>query len=240
MSKERYIRQLIIEGWGDETQERISNSNVFIVGAGGLGCPAALNLTLAGVGNITLCDCDTVDITNLNRQFLHTEEDVGLQKVLSARDTLSAINSDVKFTTVSTQITADTVDNLIGDADVIVDCVDNFDTRFVLNQCAIRKRIPLIHGAVWGMEGRLTVFHPPETPCLSCIFPNPPEVHQIPVLGGVACTTGSLQALEAIKVLTGTGETLKNRMLIADYSTMSFQELEIARNPSCPVCVQST
>jgi len=239
MRKERYVRQLIIEGWGDDTQEKIRRSNVFIVGAGGLGCPTALNLTLAGVGNITLCDCDIVDISNLNRQFLHTEDDIGKAKAVSAQETLSAINSEVRITAVSTKITAETVEDLVGDAALILDCVDNFDTRFVLNQCAIKKGIPLIHGAVWGMEGRLTVFHPPETPCLSCIFPTPPAVHQIPVLGGVACTTGSLQALEAIKILTGSGETLKNRMLIADYSTMSFQELEIARNPSCPVCVQS-
>lgn len=239
MTTTRYQRQLILDDWGIDAQEKLKNSKVFIVGSGGLGCPVSLNLTLAGVGHITLCDHDTVDITNLNRQFLHSEADVGREKALSAKESLAAINSEVTFKTISTKITAENVDDLVGGSDIILDCVDNFDTRFILNQSAIKNGIPMIHAAVWGMEGRLTVFHPPETPCLSCIFPNPPIAQLIPVLGATACTTGSLQAIEAIKLLTGSGTVLKNRILIADYSTMSFQELEIARNPSCPICVSA-
>ncbi len=240
MTDQRYIRQLIIDGWGEVTQEKLANSKVFILGAGGLGCPTALNLTLAGVGQITVCDYDTVDVTNLNRQFLHAEKDVDKDKAQSAKDSLSEINSEVTIKTISQKITTDVAEDLVGDAELILDCADNFDARFALNQCSIKNNIPMIHGAIWGMEGRLTVFHPPETPCLSCIFPVPPEPHMIPVLGGVSCSTGGLQAIEALKILTGLGTTLKNKMLIADYSTMSFQTLEIGRNPSCPVCVQSS
>jgi molybdopterin-synthase adenylyltransferase len=232
----RYRRQIILPGWGDEAQQKLSRSTVFVAGAGGLGCAVNLNLTLAGVGRIRICDSDTVDITNLNRQFLHMEQSIGSDKTLSAQATLSAINSEITIEPVSRQITDSNVDEIVGDAQLIIDCLDNFDGRNALNQCAIRKGIPMVHGAIWGMEGRLTFLHPPKTPCLACIFPNPPDLHEIPVLGAVACTTGSLQAIEAIKYLVDSGPTLEGRMLVTDFSTMRFQELEVGKNPHCPVC----
>ncbi len=233
---ERYRRQILIDGWGLETQKRLAQSSVFIAGVGGLGCPVALNLTSAGVGNITLCDSDTVESTNLNRQFLHTEQNIGLEKTSSALQFLTRFNSGIKFTTHTCEITEDNVDQLVADADIILDCLDNFAARYALNQCAIRKGIPMVHGAVWGMEGRVTVFHPPQTPCLSCIFPVAPKPQEIPVLGAVTSATGSVQAMEALIYLAGSHPPLRGEILIMDYSSMHFQTLEIGRIPTCPVC----
>jgi adenylyltransferase/sulfurtransferase len=232
----RYRRQIILPGWGVEAQEKLSRSTVFVAGAGGLGSPVAVNLTVAGVGRIRICDSDTVEITNLNRQFLHTEQRIGSSKTLSAQTTLAAINSEISLEPISQKITDHNVDDIVGDAQLIIDCLDNFDGRNALNQCSVRKGIPMIHGAIWGMEGRITFLHPPKTPCLACLFPKAPVRHEIPVLGAVASTTGSLQAIEAIKYLVNSGPTLKGRMLIMDYSTMRFQELEAEKNPGCLVC----
>ncbi len=234
---ERYKRQLLIDGWGTETQEKLQTSKVFIAGAGGLGCPVALNLTTAGVGNIRVCDADVVDISNLNRQFLHPEKNIGVEKTTSAVQTLSNLNSAVHFTTLTTKITEDNVDELVADADIILDCLDNFEARYALNACAVRQGIPLIHAAVWGLEGRVTVFTPPTTPCLSCIFPVASKQQEtIPVLGTITCATGSMQAMEAIKYLGGMSPSLQNKMLIMDFSAMHFQTLEISKNRDCPIC----
>jgi len=236
IDQQRYRRQLLIDGWGVETQKRLRDSRVFILGAGGLGCPVALNLTSAGVGHITICDADQVEMSNLNRQFLHQEKNVGVNKTESALQFLSAFNSAVDFTTVTQKVTRENVDELVGDADIIMDCVDNFPARHALNQCAIRKKIPLVHGAVWGMEGRVTFLYPPATPCLCCLFPVAPRGEEIPVLGVVACATGSIQATEAIHYLCGGRQSLQGKMLIMDYSTMHFQTLELEKNPNCPIC----
>jgi len=233
---ERYQRQMLLPGWGPDTQEKLKKSKVVIVGAGGLGCPAALNLTLAGVGHIRICDGDTVEITNLNRQFLHLERSIGKNKAESAKETLAYINSEVTIEPVVERITEDNVDNIVGDAEIVLDCLDNFTDRHTLNLCAIRKNIPMVHGAVWGVEGRLTLLHAPSTPCLTCIFPKAGIQGEFPILGAVSCTIGSLQALEAIKYLTGLGTLLTGRMLILDGSTMKCQELEVARDPDCLTC----
>ncbi len=236
VDQERYRRQLLIDGWGQETQDRLAGSRVFIAGAGGLGCPVALNLTSTGVGHITLCDCDTVDATNLNRQFLHAEKNIGLEKTTSALQFLTRFNSSIDFTALACRIDKDNVHELVGDADIILDCLDNFTARYALNQCAIEKNIPLVHGAVWGLEGRVTVFRPPETPCLACMFPAPPKEHEIPVLGPVTAATGSIQAMEAILFLAGMHTPLCGEMLVMDYSAMHFQSLQISRRSSCPAC----
>jgi adenylyltransferase/sulfurtransferase len=235
---DRYRRQIILPNWGVETQEKLKRATVFVAGAGGLGCPASMNLALAGVGRIRICDADTVDLTNLNRQFLHGEDCVGLKKVESACSSLCSVNSDITIEPVHETITIDNVDELVGEADIIIDCLDNFTTRRVLNRSAIRKHIPMVHGAVWGMEGRITFIAPPKTPCLDCIFPNSPERREIPVIGAIAGSIGSLQALEAIKYLTGQGELLTGRLLILDGLSMEFQVLELKRDPDCPICGQ--
>ena len=232
----RYQRQMMLSGWGIETQERLKRAKVLIAGAGGLGCPAALNLALAGVGQIRICDSDIVEISNLNRQFLHTEQSVGTNKVNSAQEALLSINPEVTVKPILEKITDNNVDNITGDAEIILDCLDNFSGRCALNLCAIRKGIPMVHGAIWGLEGRVTFLHPPATPCLTCIFPKAPFQDQFPVLGAVSCTIGSLQALEAIKYLTNIGTLLSGRMLILDGSTMKCQELEVLKDPQCPAC----
>jgi len=227
---------MMLSDWGIETQERLKRARVLIAGAGGLGCPAALNLAVAGVGHITICDSDIVEISNLNRQFLHTDQSIGTNKVNSVRETLSSINPEVTVKPLVEKITDDNVDDIVGDAEVILDCLDNFSARGSLNACAIRKGIPMVHGAIWGLEGRVTFLQPPTTPCLTCIFPKTPFQDQFPALGAVSCTIGSLQALEAIKYLSKIGKLLRGRMLIIDGSTMQCQELEVLKDPQCPAC----
>lgn len=235
-NSERYQRQMMLSGWGVETQERLKRAKVLVAGAGGLGCPAALNLSTAGVGHIRICDFDTVEISNLNRQFLHTEQSIGTGKVHSARKTLSSINSEVTVEPIFQEVTEDNVDDIVGNSEIILDCLDNFPARYTLNLCAIRKGIPMVHGVIWGMEGRVAFLHPPATPCLECIFPNVPSLEQAPILGAVSCAIGSLQALEAIKYLTNVGTPLSGRMLILDGSTMHCHELEVSKDPECPAC----
>ncbi len=233
---ERYQRQIILPAWGVETQEKLERATVFVAGVGGLGCAAALNLALAGVGRIRICDSDVVELSNLNRQFLHTEKSIGTNKVDSAQATLSSINSEITIEPISECITDQNVDDIVADSQVILDCADNFSTRYILNRCSVEKHVPMVHGAIWGFEGRVTFLNPPATPCLRCIFPKGPSQEQVPVLGAVPCTTGSLQALEAIKYLANTGRLLSSRMLILDYSTMEFQEVELKKDPQCAVC----
>lgn len=232
----RYERQMMLPGWGIETQKKLKDSRVLVAGAGGLGCPAALNLAIAGVGRIRICDSDTVEMTNLNRQLLYTEHSIGCSKADSAEATLRSVNPEVTIEPVPCEITESKVDDIVGDAQVILDCLDKFSARYTLNLCAIRKGIPMIHGAIWGLEGRITFLDPPTTPCLQCIFPKEPSQEKLPVVGGVSCTIGSLQALEAIKYVTNLGTLLKGRMLIVDCSSMHFQELEVIRDPECPAC----
>lgn len=226
----------MLSGWGVETQERLKGARVIVVGAGGLGCPVSLNLALAGIGEIRICDFDVVDITNLNRQFLHIEQNIGGRKAESARQALISINSEVNIEPVFDKITDENVDDIVGNADIILDCLDNFPTRHTLNKSAIRKGIPMVHAAIWGLEGRITFLNPPETPCLACIFPKAPPPETFPVLGAIASAVGSLQALDAIKYLTNVGKPLAGRMLILDGSTMKCQELEVQKDPQCPVC----
>jgi molybdopterin/thiamine biosynthesis adenylyltransferase len=179
----RYNRQMMIKGWGEETQGKIKASTVFIAGAGGLGSPVSIYLAVAGVGTIRICDFDSPDWTNLNRQILHNHHRIGINKALSAKLTLEELNPDVRIEALTDKIIADNVDELVGDADLIMDCTDNFQTRYLLNESAIRKNIPLIHGSIWGLDGRLTFIQPPGTPFLSCYFPESPSEEIFPVLG---------------------------------------------------------
>ena len=232
----RYNRQMMIEGWGFETQKKLKNSTVFIAGAGGLGSPASIYLAVAGVGNIRICDFDTPDWSNLNRQILHNHNRIGMNKAVSAKQTLEEMNPHIKVSAFPDNISAENVDQLVENADIIVDCMDNFPARYLLNQSAIRKNIPIVHGSVWGLEGRMTFIHSPETPCLRCYFPESPPKEVSPVLGATPGVIGTLQAIETIKYLTGIGKLLKERLLVWSGVDMSFRTFRAHKDPNCPTC----
>jgi adenylyltransferase/sulfurtransferase len=232
----RYDRQMRIDGWGVEGQKRLRAATVFIAGAGGLGSPVALSLAAAGVGTLRIVDCDSVDWSNLNRQVLHDPSRVGLRKVISARQTIERLNPLVRVEPIDAFIDESSVDALVGPSDIIVDCMDNFPTRFALNECALRKGIPLVYGSVWGMDGRLSFLHPPETPCLRCIFPEAPPKEVFPVVGATPAVIGSLQALETLKYLTRTGHNLKGKLLSWDGDLMQFDAYTVKPDPDCPAC----
>lgn len=232
----RYNRQMLMEGWGEKTQERLKGATVFIAGAGGLGSPVSIYLAVAGIGNIRICDFDAPDWSNLNRQILHNHNRIGTNKAVSARQTLVELNPDISVTAFADKIVAENVDTLIGEADVIVDCMDNFPTRYLLNEAAIRKDIPLVFGSIWGMEGRLSFLSPPETPCLKCIYPEAPPSETFPVVGATPGVIGSLQALEVIKYLTGIGEPLKGKLMVWEGGRVEFKNYRAYKDPQCPAC----
>jgi adenylyltransferase/sulfurtransferase len=234
--QKRYNRQMMINGWGEGAQQRIKNSTVFIAGAGGLGSPASMYLAVAGVGHIKLCDDDAPELSNLNRQILHDDTRIGINKAESGKSTLERLNPEVCVSAITTRIEADTVDELVGDAAIIVDCMDNFPTRYLLNACARRKGIPFVYGSVWGMDGRLTFIHSPETPCLQCIFPEAPPKSVFPVLGATPGVIGTMEAMEALKYLAGVGSNLKNRLLVWSGDAMEFKFYPTRHDPDCPCC----
>lgn len=232
----RYARQIMMDQWGEETQIKLKNSTIFIAGAGGLGSPVAIYLAVAGIGTIRICDFDSPDWSNLNRQILHNHGRIGTNKAISAQQTLNELNPQVSVIAFTDRIVSENVDELVGDADLIVDCMDNFPTRYLLNECAIRKRIPLVYGSIWGMEGRLSFLKPPETQCFKCMFPEPPPSETFPVVGATPGVIGSLQALEVIKHFTGIGQTLKGKILVWEGKKAEFKQYKAYRDPECPVC----
>lgn len=234
--RKRYHRQMLIAGWGEAGQERLKSATVFVAGAGGLGSPVSMYLAVAGIGRLRLCDFDSPELSNLNRQILHNDSRIGTNKALSGKRTLEELNPSIQIEAITEKIEASNVDELVGDAAIIADCMDNFPTRFLLNQCALRKGLPLVHASVWGMEGKLTFLQPPDTACLQCIFPVAPPKEVFPVLGATPGAIGCLEAMEVIKYLTGTGELLKNRMLVWSGLDMDFEVFPVRRNPQCPVC----
>jgi molybdopterin/thiamine biosynthesis adenylyltransferase len=233
---ERYHRQLILPGWGEETQARLRASSVFIAGAGGLGSPVAQYLAAAGVGTLRICDSGKVELSNLNRQLLHSDRDLGKPKVRSAARTVRRVNPQVRVVPLREAIDEDSVEELVGDAQLILDCLDNFPTRQVLNALAVRRGLPMIHAGVTGYSGQITFLHPPATACLACIVPQSPPQEVFPILGATAGLLGCLQALEALKYLSGSGPLLVGRMLFCDGEAMQFQEVAIQKDPHCPVC----
>ena len=240
--KQRYSRHLLIPEVGAKGQQRLLESKALLIGAGGLGSPAALYLAAAGVGTIGIVDFDVVDLSNLQRQILHTNDRVGERKVESARKTLNALNPDVNVVTHEEMLVADNVDRIIHGYDVIIDGTDTFETRYLLNDAAVAKNIPVIHASVFRFEGQLTTFIPYEGPCYRCLYPTPPPPELAPgcsvagVLGVVPGIMGMLQANEALKVLLGIGDTLAGRLLLFDALDTTFTELKLRRDPSCPVC----
>jgi molybdopterin/thiamine biosynthesis adenylyltransferase len=233
---ERYDRQIMIANIGKEGQEKLKRARVFIAGAGGLGSPAAIYLTAAGVGKICVVDYDCVELTNLNRQVLHWEKDIGKKKVSSAREKLKKINHEVKIEAIEKRITEANVFQLISGFDVIVDAMDNLPTRYLLNKAAIEKNIPFFHGAVYGFEGRAITILPGKTACLRCVYRGDIPKEKFPVIGVTPAVIGCIQATEVIKYIVGIGELLKNRLLIYDGLDMKFTEFKVKKDPQCEHC----
>jgi molybdopterin/thiamine biosynthesis adenylyltransferase len=231
---ERYKRQLLL--FGDEGQERLKKAHIFIAGAGGLGSPVSLYLAVAGIGTITIVDMDTVDQTNLNRQILHFDRDIGRKKAVSAEEKLTAINPDIRINAIATRIDETSAVRLVGNADGIVDAMDNYPTRYLLNDMAIKKNIPLFHGAIRGFYGQATTIIPGKTPCLKCIFPKAPPKEVFPVVGVTPGVIGTVQATEVIKYFLGSGDLLTNRLFIWDGMAGRAEEIYAERIPSCPAC----
>jgi molybdopterin/thiamine biosynthesis adenylyltransferase len=233
----RYGRQIMYPGFGTIGQEKLKASHVLVVGVGGLGCAASMYLTYAGIGHITIVDDDSVELSNLNRQMLHGEGDIGKKKTASAANKLRRINSEVRITTRCKKVVEVNVDKIIRGADVVIDGLDNFQTRFVLNAACIRQRVPFIHAGVNGLLGQITTIFPGKTPCLACIYAvSPVSGETIPVFGVTPALMASLQVIEAIKLITGFGETLEGKMLYFNGETMEFACEDLVRNPKCGVC----
>lgn len=240
--EQRYSRHLILPGVGLAGQERLKQSRVLLVGAGGLGSPVALYLAAAGIGTIGIADADMVEVTNLQRQVLHTTDRIGEAKVTSAAKTLSALNPLTTIEQLPFRVSAENALDLITQYDVVVDGCDNFPTRYLLNDaCALTGR-PLVFGSVFRFEGQTTVFDARSGPCYRCLFPDPPDPDSVPscaeggVLGVLPGLIGMIQATETIKILLQLGETLLGRLLSIDAKTMRFREVCLRKNPDCPLC----
>ena len=231
---DRYKRQMML--FGEEGQERLKKAHIFIAGAGGLGSPVSIYLAVAGVGTITIVDMDVVDLTNLNRQILHFDRDIGKKKTASAEEKLQALNPDIKINAIDVRIEESNAVKLIGKADGIVDAMDNYPTRYLLNDIAIAKEIPFFHGGIRGFYGQVTTIIPGKTPCLKCIFPKAPPKEVFPVVGVTPGIIGTIQANEVIKYLIGSGELLTNRLFIWDGMQAHAEEICVERNPVCEAC----
>jgi sulfur-carrier protein adenylyltransferase/sulfurtransferase len=240
--KQRYSRHLLIPEVGSAGQAKLLGSKALFIGAGGLGSPGALYLAAAGVGTIGIVDFDIVDVSNLQRQIIHTTDRVGERKVESARIAIQALNPEIKVVAHEEMLVGANVERIIAGYDVILDGTDTFETRYILNDAAVAAGIPVIHASVFRFEGQLTTFVPFEGPCYRCLYPTPPPPELAPgcsvagVLGVVPGILGLLQANEALKVLLGIGNTLAGRLLLFDALETEFTELKLRRDPECPVC----
>jgi len=240
--RNRYQRHLLLPEVGDEGQRKLLGSSALLLGAGGLGSPAALYLAAAGVGTLGIIDMDVVDDSNLQRQILHNVDRVGDRKVDSAKKTLTALNPDVNVVTYDVRLGADNILDIIDGYDVIVDGTDNFPTRYLVNDASLLKRIPVVHGSIFRFEGQATVFAPYVGPCYRCMIPEPPPAELAPscaeagVLGVLPGIVGSIQAMEAIKLLLDLGDPLIGRLLAYDALEESFRTFKVNRDPECPAC----
>ncbi len=236
--RERYDRQIMIAEIGEDGQERLKKAKVFIAGAGGLGSPASLYLAAAGVGMIRIVDQDMVALSNLNRQVLHWDEDIGKKKTASATEKLKKLNRKVEIEAIEETITEANVFQLVSGFDLIVDAMDNLPTRYLLNKAALEKNIPFFHGAVYGFEGRAMTIIPGKTACLRCVYRGVPPGEKFPVIGVTPAVIGCIQATEVIKYIVGIGELLTNRLLIYDGLNMKFTEFKAKKDPYCEHCAQ--
>jgi len=239
---QRYSRQLILAEVGGEGQRRLQQAKVLVIGAGGLGSPAALYLAAAGVGHIGIVDSDAVELSNLQRQLLHTTADVGTAKVDSARRTLIALNPETEVLTYPLRLTSQNILGVIADYDIVVDATDNHPARFLINDACVLSRKPFAHGSVLRFEGQVMTILPGEGPCYRCLFEQPPPPGLLPscqeagVLGAVPGVIGTIQATEVIKWVLGKGKLLVGRLLIYDALNLEFRQVAVPRNPDCPVC----
>jgi molybdopterin/thiamine biosynthesis adenylyltransferase/rhodanese-related sulfurtransferase len=240
--RSRYARHVRLPEVGEAGQVKLLGARALIVGAGGLGSPAALYLAAAGVGTIGIVDDDVVDTSNLQRQVLHNLDRVGMPKVDSASETLSALNPDVKVVTHRNRLSASNVLSTITGYDVVVDGADNFPTRYLINDAALHARVPVVHGSIFRFEGQVTVLAPWDGPCYRCLHREPPPPELAPscaeagVLGVLPGVIGSIQAMEAIKLILGIGETLRGRLLVYDALEQDFTSVFVSRDPDCPAC----
>lgn len=239
----RYSRHILLPQIGIEGQQKLMDSHALIVGAGGLGSPVALYLGAGGVGRLTICDFDKVDLTNLQRQVIHSTLSIGVNKAESARQTLDAINPEVEVIAIPRKSTEEEFAELVRGADVVIDCSDNFATRYALNRVCVALRKPLVSGAAIGFEGQVTVFdmRQPDSPCYHCLFPDVGAEGEMrcaengvfaPLVGMI----GTTQAAEATKLLLGTGESLQGRLLLLDAMAMEWRSIKLKRDPGCKVC----
>jgi len=233
----RYDRQIMIKGFGEEGQEKLKRAKVIIAGGGGLGSPSSIYLAAAGVGMIRIVDHDRVELSNLNRQVLHWDKDIGRSKVTSATEKLKKLNPEVEIEAMEETITEDNVSQLMAGFDVVVDAMDNLPTRYLLNKAALEKGIPFFHGAVYGFEGRAMTIIPGKTACLECVYHGATTPGgKFPVIGVAPAIIGCIQATEVIKYIVGVGELLTNRLLIYDGLNLRFTELKVKKDPDCEHC----
>jgi molybdopterin/thiamine biosynthesis adenylyltransferase len=240
--RERYSRHLLIPEIGAEGQQKLLDAKVLLLGAGGLGSPTALYLAAAGVGTLGIVDDDEVDLSNLQRQVIHNTERIGVPKVDSAEEAIRALNPDVKVVKYRTRLDASNIMEIIAGYDVIVDGVDNFPTRYLLNDASVRLQIPVVSASILGFDGQLSVFKPYDGPCYRCLFREPPPAELAPscgangVLGVLPGTMGLLQATEVVKLVVGIGEPAIGRLLLYDALGATLTEVKVHRDPECPIC----
>ena len=241
--RERYSRHLLLPEVGMDGQQKLLDARVLLLGAGGLGSPTALYLAAAGVGTIGIVDNDEVDLSNLQRQVIHSTERIGVSKVDSAEQTITALNPDVKVEKYALRLGPENIMEVLGAGwDVVVDGLDNFPTRYLLNDASVRLGIPVVSAAILGFEGQLSVFKPHDGPCYRCLFPVPPPAELAPscgangVLGVLPGTMGLLQATEVIKLILDEGDTLVGRLLMYDALAATVTEVKVRRDPDCPIC----
>src|SRR5256885_1557232 len=240
--RERYSRHLLIPEVGVEGQQKLLESKVLLLGAGGLGSPAALYLAAAGVGTLGIVDDDEVDLSNLQRQVIHSSDRIGVPKVDSAEQTINSLNPDVNVQKHAVRLDAGNIMEILAGYDIVVDGLDNFPTRYLLNDASVRLQIPVVSAAILGFEGQLSVFKPYDGPCYRCLFPVPPPAELAPscgangVLGVLPGTMGLLQATEVIKLILGEGDPLVGRLLMYDALAATVSEVKVRRDPDCPIC----
>jgi adenylyltransferase/sulfurtransferase len=234
----RYDRQIMIPGWGQHGQTKLKSATIVVAGSGGLGSPSSLYLAAAGVGHLIIVDKDVFELSNLNRQILGWQNDIGRKKAEAAAEKLQAINPDIQITPRVMEISQDNVVELLEKADLVVDAMDNWTTRFLLNKTCVDLNIPFIHAGVFGLYGQIMTIIPHKGPCLRCLLPETPkDVRKFPVLGATPGLFAMMQVMEALKIVVGIGESLTVKMLLFDGSNMTVTRINVSRRSDCPVCV---